>query len=37
MEALANYSALLYLEKRRGTHSLEIMLDNYRAVPAGQE
>jgi len=30
MEALANYSALLYLEKRRGTHSLEIMLDNYR-------
>jgi hypothetical protein len=30
MEALANYSALLYLEKRRGTHSLEIMLLNYR-------
>ncbi|MCX6629784.1 MAG: M1 family aminopeptidase [Candidatus Solibacter sp.] len=30
MEALANYSALLYLEKRRGTRSLEIMLDNYR-------
>lgn len=30
MEALANYSALLYLEKRRGTHSLEIMLANYR-------
>ena len=30
MEALANYSALLYLEKRRGTHSLEIMLVNYR-------
>ena len=30
MEALANYSALLYLEKRRGTHSMEIMLDNYR-------
>lgn len=30
MEALANYSALLYLEKRRGTHSVEIMLDGYR-------
>ena len=30
MEALANYSALLYLEKRRGTRSLEIMLVNYR-------
>src|ERR1017187_637360 len=30
MEALANYSALLYLEKRRGTHSLETMLVNYR-------
>jgi hypothetical protein len=30
MEALANYSALLYLEKRRGTHSLEVMLVNYR-------
>jgi hypothetical protein len=30
MEALANYSALLYLEKRRGVHSLEIMLNNYR-------
>jgi hypothetical protein len=30
MEALANYSALLYLEKRRGTHSLEIMLASYR-------
>ena len=33
MEALANYSALLYLEKRRGTHSMEIMLDNYRDSP----
>jgi len=32
MEALANYSALLYLEKRRGTKSLEIMLDNYRSA-----
>ncbi len=30
MEALANYSALLYLEKRRGTRSVEIMLENYR-------
>jgi hypothetical protein len=30
MEALSNYSALLYLEKRRGTHSVEIMLDTYR-------
>ena len=37
MEALANYSALLYLEKRRGTHSVEIMLDNYRDTAAGQE
>jgi Peptidase family M1 domain len=30
MEALANYSALLYLEKRRGTHSMQLMLENYR-------
>ena len=30
MEALANYSALLYLEKRSGPHSLEVMLDSYR-------
>jgi hypothetical protein len=30
MEALANYSALLYLEKRRGARSLEVMLDSYR-------
>ena len=30
MEALANVSALLYLEKRRGTHSVEQMLDSYR-------
>jgi aminopeptidase N len=30
MEALANYSALLYVEKRRGAHSLEAMLDSYR-------
>jgi aminopeptidase N len=32
MEALANISALLYLEKRRGTHSLEQMLDHYRTT-----
>jgi len=30
MEALANYSALLYLEKQRGTHAMELMLDSYR-------
>ena len=30
MEALANYSALLYLEKRRGARSLEIMMESYR-------
>jgi hypothetical protein len=30
MESLANYSALLYLERRRGTHALELMLDSYR-------
>ena len=30
MEALANYSALLYLEKTKGTHSVELMLDSYR-------
>jgi hypothetical protein len=31
MEALANYSALLYLEKTKGSHSMDIMLDSYRA------
>ena len=31
LEALANYSALLYLEKRKGVHSVELMLDSYRA------
>jgi len=31
MEALANYSALLYLEKRKGGHAVELMLDSYRA------
>jgi hypothetical protein len=30
MEALANYSALLYLEKRKGAHSVELMLNSYR-------
>jgi hypothetical protein len=30
MEALANYSALLYLEKSRGPHSTETMLEQYR-------
>jgi hypothetical protein len=32
MEALANVSALLYIEKRKGgEHSAELMLDSYRA------
>jgi len=30
MEALANYSALLFLEKRRGTRVLDATLDGYR-------
>jgi hypothetical protein len=30
MEALANYSALLYIEKRRGARALEPILDEYR-------
>jgi hypothetical protein len=30
MEALANYSALLYLEKSKGEHSIDTMLDYYR-------
>ena len=30
MEALANYSALMYLEKRKGTKALEAVLDEYR-------
>jgi aminopeptidase N len=30
MEALANYSALLYLEKSKGRHAMETMLDSYR-------
>lgn len=31
MEALANYSALLWLEKRNGTKALDAVLDDYRA------
>ncbi len=30
LEALANYSALLFLEKRRGPRSLDAVLDEYR-------
>ena len=30
MEALANYSALLYLERRRGVKALDSVLDGYR-------
>jgi hypothetical protein len=30
MEALANYSALLYLEKRKGPHAVDRLLDEYR-------
>jgi hypothetical protein len=30
MEALANYSALLYVEKSKGRQALETMLDSYR-------
>jgi aminopeptidase N len=32
MEALANYSAMLYLEKRKGAHETETLLDGYRAA-----
>ncbi len=31
MEALANYSALMYLEKRKGARVVESVLDEYRA------
>lgn len=31
MEALANFSALLYMEKSQGPHSAEVMLDSYRS------
>jgi len=30
MEALANYTALLYLEKRKGARALDFVLDHYR-------
>lgn len=30
LEALANYSALMYLEKYKGAHELESLLENYR-------
>jgi Peptidase family M1 domain len=30
MEGLANYSAMLYLEKSRGTRATDLMLDTYR-------
>ena len=30
MEALANYSALLYIEKSKGVRSVELLLDTYR-------
>ncbi len=32
MEALANYSALLYVEKRKGPRAVDEMLDSYRAA-----
>jgi hypothetical protein len=32
MEALANYSALLYLEKRKGARALETALEQYKAA-----
>jgi hypothetical protein len=31
MESLANYSALMYLEKRKGTKAMEQVLDQYRS------
>ncbi len=31
MEALANYSALMYLEKNKGAREIELLLDGYRA------
>src|SRR5215469_6936115 len=31
MEALANYSGLLYLEKHKGARTVEAMLNDYRA------
>jgi aminopeptidase N len=32
MESLANYSALLYLEKRKGPRAVDDMLDSYRSA-----
>ncbi len=32
MEALANYSALLYVEKSKGTRDMDVMLDSYRTA-----
>ncbi len=32
MEALANVSALLYVEKHKGTRSADVMLDTYRSL-----
>lgn len=32
MEALANYSALLFLEKRKGTRALDTVLDEYKTA-----
>ena len=32
LEALANYSALLYLEKYKGPHEIETLLDGYRTA-----
>lgn len=32
LEALANYSALLYLEKHKGPHEIETLLDGYRTA-----
>jgi aminopeptidase N len=41
MESLANISALMYVEKSRGPHATELMLDSYRSdlldkAPGGQ-
>jgi hypothetical protein len=36
MEALANYSALLYLEKSRGPHLMGIVLESYRNTLLGK-
>jgi hypothetical protein len=31
VEALSNYSSLMFLEKRKGTHALDTVLDEYRS------